>query len=106
MTSRIGLLLGILALVGCQSPWYRSPAIYPGDPAAERASYSQHDPLPDNSLGPNVEGRPRDAYTQRSEPRRSIEAAIPVMTGGPNFPGRAPQMMPPPASSYPNSITP
>src|SRR5687768_12849832 len=107
MASRTGLLVGLLALAGCQAPWIQTPSLYPRDPASERASYTLHDPLPDNSLGPDAGGlRPRDAHTQRSEPRRTMEAAIPAMTSGGYIPGSGPQMMPPPPSSYPNTISP
>ncbi len=106
MVSRIGLVLGLLALAGCQAPWIQVPQLAPRDPAAERASFTQHDLLPDNSMGPNTGARPRDAMIQRSEPRRSMEASMPAMTGGSYAPGRSPQMMPPPASTYPNTISP
>lgn len=112
MLSRFFLVLGIVALAGCPAPWIRGPSLYPGDPAAERASFTQNDPLPDSSLGPNTSGRPREAYTQRSEPRRTIEASIPAMTSGPYIQSpfiqgnQTPQMMPGPPSSYPNTISP
>ena len=92
------LLVGALALSGCPAPWIRTPDLFVRNPEAERASFTQNDPLPDNSLGPNPGGfRPREANTQRSEPRRTIEASIP---------GSNPQMMAPPMSSYPNTISP
>lgn len=107
MDSRIIPVLGLLALAGCQAPWIQGPSVFQGNPAAERASYTLHDPLPDSSLGPDTSGRPREAYTQRSEPRRTMEAAMPAMTGSPFIQGGpAPQMMPPPPSSYPNTISP
>ncbi|MES2792785.1 MAG: hypothetical protein V4719_24440 [Planctomycetota bacterium] len=106
MKSRIGLSLGLLLVAGCQAPWIQVPSIVPGNPASERASYTLHDPLPDSSLGPNVGGRPRESLVQRSEPRRTIEAAIPGMTNQqpPGLGG--PQMMPPPQSAYPNAVAP
>ncbi len=107
MAARIGLVLGLLALAGCTAPWIRTPDLFVRSPAAETATYTQNDPLPDNSMGPNPGGfRPREALTQRSEPRRSMEASMPALTSGPYVPSNAPQMMPPPASSYPNTISP
>lgn len=107
MTLRVTLILGLLALAGCQAPWIRPISLYPSNPAAERASYTDHDPFPDSSLGPNTFGRPPAAATQRSEPRRTLEASIPAMTG-PGIPGGANRqmLMPPPPSTYPNTITP
>lgn len=97
-TSLMGLLL---TLAGCQAPWIQTPSFYPRSPQAERDSFSQHDPLPDSSLGPGVSGRPREAATQRGEPRRTLEAAMPGMgqTGDP-------QMMQSAPSNYPNTIMP
>lgn len=106
MVSRIGLVLGLLVSAGCQAPWIQGPNLAPRDPRAEIASFTQHDLLPDSSLGPDTGGRPREALTQRSEPRRTMEAAMPAMTGRSYVPGSAPQVMPPPASSYPNTISP
>lgn len=106
MKSRISLCAGLLLVAGCQAPWIQRPSLYPGNPAAERASYTLHDPMPDSSLGPNVGGRPRESLIQRSEPRRTMEAAIPAMTGQqpPGAGGR--QMMPAPMSAYPNAVVP
>ena len=108
MTLRIGLLLGLLLTAGCRAPWIQVPweSIYPGNPAAERASYTLHDPLPDSSLGPNVSGRPREALVQRSEPRRTMEAAIPALTYQQVPGGAGPQMIPPPPNAYPNAVAP
>lgn len=109
MVFRASLVLGLLALTGCQAPWIKVPTLFPGDPAAERASYTINDPLPDNSLGPNPGGlRPREAGTQRSEPRRTMEAAVLSHTSPQYIPGSGPgpQLMPPPASTYPNTISP
>lgn len=106
MFSRIGLSLGLLLLAGCQAPWIQVPSIFPGNPAAERASYTLHDPLPDSSLGPNTSGRPREALVQRSEPRRTIEASMPSMTNQRTPGAGGPQNVPPATSNYPNTITP
>ena len=106
MISRIGLSLGLLLTAGCQAPWIQVPSIFPANPAAERASYTLHDPLPDSSLGPSVSGRPSEALIQRSEPRRTIEASIPSMTNQ-QAPGMGrPQNIPPATSNYPNSVAP
>ena len=106
MTSRIGLSVGLLLVAGCQAPWIEGPSRYPRNPAAERESYTRHDPMPDSTMGPSVGGRPRESLIQRSEPRRSLEAAIPVMSN-PQPPGLGgPQMMPPPQSAYPNAVAP
>ena len=106
MKSRIGLSVGLLLVAGCQAPWIQRPSLYPGNPAAERASYTLHDPMPDASLGPNVGGRPRESLIQRSEPRRTMEAAVPAMTGS-QPPGMGgPQIVPPAQSSYPNAVVP
>lgn len=105
MKSRIGLCVGLLLVAGCQAPWIQRPSLYPGNPAAERASYTLHDPMPDASLGPNVGGRPRESLIQRSEPRRTMEAAVPAMTGQQGPAGGA-QAMPAPMSAYPNSVVP
>ena len=108
MVSRIGLVLGLLLTAGCQAPWIRVPwqPTYLGNPAAERASYVLHDPLPDDSVGPSVSGRPREALVQRSEPRRTMEAAIPAMTYQQVPGGAGSQMIPPPPSAYPNAVAP
>src|SRR5262245_20918377 len=103
--SRIVLALGVVSLAGCPAPWIRGPSLYPTDPAAERASYTLNDPLPDSSLGPNVSSRPREAVTQRSEPRRTTEAAIRSMNAVP-VPGGAPQMIMPPPGGYPETVAP
>ena len=104
--SRIGFLLGLLLAAGCQAPWIQVPSIYPGNPAAERASFALHDPLPDSSLGPSFSGRPREAQVQRSEPRRTMEAAIPALTYQQVPGGMGPQMIPPSTSAYPNAVAP
>ena len=98
--------MGTLLVAGCQAPWIQVPSIFPGNPTAERASYAQHDPMPDYSLGPNVSGRPRESLVQRSEPRRTMEAAIPAMTNQqpPGLGGQ--QMLPPPQTAYPNAVAP
>lgn len=101
MALRTSLLVMLLILTGCQAPWPQFPTLNPRSPQAERASFSQHDPFPDSSLGPNVNGRPREAFTQRGEPRRTLEAAIPVMTQGEN-----PAMMQSAPSEYPATIMP
>ena len=101
MALRISLMVMLLMLAGCQAPWPQLPSLYPRSPEAERASFSQHDPLPDSSLGPSVNGRPREAFTQRGEPRRTLEAAMPSMTQGGN-----PATMQPAPSEYPQTIIP
>lgn len=105
-TSRRGLLLLIMTLPGCYAPWIRTPDLSIRNPSVDAASFTQNDPLPDNSLGPNPGGfRPREALTQRSEPRRTMEASM-SNTGVTYAPGAPPTTLPPPASSYPNSISP
>lgn len=104
MAVRVSLIVGLLGIAGCAAPWIQLPSLYPANPEAERASYTYHDPLPDSSLGPNVFARPRDAATQRSEPRRTMEASIPGPTASD---GPARQIyMAPPQSNYPNTISP
>lgn len=106
MNSRIGIFVGLLLVAGCQAPWIQVPSLVPGNPAAERASYTLHDPMPDSSLGPNVSGRPRESLVQRSEPRRTMEAAIPAMTNQ-QPPGVGGQPLPQPLpGSYPDSVSP
>ncbi len=105
MKMRTGLSVGLLLVAGCQAPWIKTPTLYPGNPEAERASYTLHDPMPDASLGPNVGGRPRESLIQRSEPRRTLEAAIPAMTGQQPGVSGSP-ILPPRESAYPNAVTP
>lgn len=66
-----------VGLAGCQAPWVQYPTLIPREPNAEAATFQLHDPLPDQSMGPNVGGRPPTSLIQRSEPRRTMEAAIP-----------------------------
>jgi hypothetical protein len=102
MALRICLITMLLTTAGCQAPpWIQLPQLRPGNPEAERASFSQHDLLPDSSLGPNISGRPREAIIQRGEPRRTLEAAVPTMiqSGGP-------ASMQPAQSEYPQSVVP
>lgn len=92
----------LLLMAGCQAPWIQWPSLYPRSPAAERASFTQHDPLPDSSIGPSGGGdRPREAATQRGEPRRTLEAAVPTMiqSGGPGG-------MQAPGGEYPATVVP
>ena len=102
MALRTWLILPLLATAGCQAPWIQFPQLNPRSPEAERASFSQHDPLPDSSLGPSVSGRPREALIQRGEPRRTLEAAIPTMTQG----GAPGGIMPSAPSEYPGTVRP
>lgn len=101
MVRRSCLIAIFVMSAGCQAPWIQFPSLLPGSPAAERASFSQHDPLPDSSLGPGVSGRPREAFTQRGEPRRTLEAAMPSMTQTGD-----PAMMQSVPSEYPETVMP
>jgi hypothetical protein len=107
MALRFSLVLGLLAVAGCQAPWIKFPTLYPSDPAAERASFAKHDLLPDSSMGPETNARPRDGWTQRSEPRRALEA-YPAPSSSVYSPiGPSPAGVPPPPSvNYPNSVAP
>jgi hypothetical protein len=101
MAIRMSLIALLLTMAGCRAPWIQYPQLRPGSPEAERASFSQHDLLPDSSLGPNVSSRPREALTQRGEPRRTLEAAIPTM-----IQSGSPANMQPMQSDYPASVVP
>ncbi|MDB5385170.1 MAG: hypothetical protein JWM11_816 [Planctomycetaceae bacterium] len=106
MAMRICLLLALVLLAGCQEvrnrmPWVQFPTLAPRSPAAERESYSQHDPLPDDSLGPSVSGRPREALIQRGEPRRVLEASVPTA-----FQNGGSSTQQQPLSEYPQTVVP
>lgn len=101
MALRMSLIALLLTMAGCRAPWIQYPQLRPGSPDAERASFSQHDLLPDSSLGPSVSGRPREAFIQRGEPRRTLEAAMPTM-----IQNGAPANMQPIQSDYPGTVVP
>lgn len=67
-------LIPLLLLTGCLNPaTTRLPTLAPGYPPAERRSLSHHDPLPDESLGPETDSRPPDFTRAREPQRRAIE---------------------------------
>jgi hypothetical protein len=101
MASRNCLIAILLLMAGCQAPWIQYPQLQPRSPAAERASFSQHDPLPDDSIGPDMNGRPRESFIQRGEPRRILEASIPTST-----PGNGSGASQSPLSDYPATVVP
>lgn len=86
-----------LLTAGCiSSQNTRMPTLGWGDPRAERASYTYHDPYPERETGPFVE-RPRGADHQRAEPRRTMERAVNPSGYG---------SMAPSAQRYQNTVTP
>ena len=90
-----------LACAGCLPPQIRLPTFFYGSPAAERASYERHDPLPDTTLGPGVSGRPRDGDIQRTEPRRARDATGTQL----DVPGTG-DLSPSASRGYPNTVIP
>ncbi|HBH54411.1 MAG TPA: hypothetical protein DDY91_21205 [Planctomycetaceae bacterium] len=91
-------LLAALALAGCVSSQHtRLPTLSYNRPDVERKSYEYFDPAPDRDAGPAID-RPPGMEIQRSEPRRSREAAGNQTASGTRSGLR------PSAAKYPNSV--
>ncbi len=76
-------------LVGCLTPHTtRFPTCRIASPWAERQSLGHHDPLPDRSLGPDTDSRPREFLDGRTQTRQAIEGNLmPNAVPGPVPPG-------------------
>ena len=73
-----------LLVAGCISPQNtRLPNLAFGDPRAERATYSYHDPLPERDPGAQMSARPRGFEIPRTQSRQARERNPDI---GPLFP--------------------
>jgi hypothetical protein len=81
------------------------PSWQVGHPAAERQSYSAHDPFPDADAGPDTQTRPRGFTQQRAEPRRTLEGQM-YLGIPPGGDGAAAPMLPSANLANPNLVEP
>lgn len=59
---------------GCiHDPYLRWPQWEPRPLAVEKRASEFHDPFADETMGPRVDARPRDAGTQRAIPRQASD---------------------------------
>lgn len=59
---------------GCiRDPYLRLPQWEHRSLATERRAAEFHDPFPDETMGPRVDGRPRDASLQRTTARQASD---------------------------------
>lgn len=101
LISRTGICFMLTFLFsGCfSSDQTRLPSWGVNSPNVERREYQKHDPYPDTSYGPDLQTRPREFSTQRTETRRAVENRTLLGT-----PPNTPSSLPSTNQEYPLSV--